>query len=571
MVNRSEFTRIWVLCVPYHERAFAQKSGARWDASRRLFVYEGVRLPAVLRDYESDPLSWERWQEDDLNGLPASVPAPSVTLRPRPHQQEATRAIVKAAYAKSRGFVLADDVGLGKTVSVWAAVQRLHRVRPVRTILVVSPLAVVPHWRRTILDMGIPGGARVCVINYDRVKSLLAVPASAVSAKRRRTKNQRTARQGVPLVNWDVVVLDEAHKCRHADSQRSQAVARIARYGEPAAKAPFVVWMSATIGQNPTELSYVAPLLAQLTGSPASSLQDFGPWLYKQGFHVVQDPRWKKWTWTDNPADRAHDIELMNRLMFTRRTPVALRRLPENIAGWPPVQRVLLPVQLDVEQRRLYEQAWTEFRRELALQQRGKNPTRGLVASLRFRQKASLLRVNGTVQQVNDLLDNGLQVAVSCQFIESLDAIKVSLEKQKVSVAVMDGRNTSVRESERLRFQRGNAQVVLFTPVEGFSLHQNELLADGSHASNTSRALIIHDLRYSGIDTLQIEGRCHRDGQAANVYYTFFENTIEEEVAATLVGRVLSTKELVGDDTATVRLLEGMLNAAADVPVNEHP
>lgn len=554
--------RTWILNVPFEERAIAGHYGAEWNPNKRAHMYTGGPLPATLSPYRSAPYSWERWIEDDLNGSilrETNTIGPGFT--PRPHQTVAVKAILRSAKAGARGFLLADDVGVGKTLSTGLAVRLMGMVRPTQRVLIVCPLAVVPHWRRTIADINPPPDMRFCVINYDRLKHLLSTPKSAASAKRKRTKNQRTARDGESLVDWDVVVFDESHQLKNMSAQRSMAAARIAKYHKPAAEAPFVLWLSATAGQNPTELSYLAPLLAQVTGSKASELRDFGPWLEEQGFHVTFEPRWKKWEWTGDPAERQRDISHMRKLLFDRRVPVAMRRLPTDIAGWPEVQRILLPVDLSHVNRVRYLAAWTEFRREMRLMQRGKNPKGGLVAQLRFRQKASLLRVDGTAAHALDLLANGHQVAISVQFIETLDAIKESLESAKVKVAVMDGRNPADRESERLRFQRGDARVVLFTPAEGFSLHQAELLADGSKASNNPRSLIVHDPRYSGIQAIQIEGRAHRDGQAANAYYAFSVGTVEEKVLATLLDRMESTKSLVGDETGLIRELENVLHS----------
>jgi len=555
----------WILSVPFEDKHAAAALGALWNAKTRAHTYTGLQLPDSLRIYASQPYSWERWREEDLNPTkPNLTNVGESFLTPRPHQVEAIVSILKAAKAGARGFLLADDVGVGKTLSAAVAVARMGTIRPVKHVLIVCPLAVVPHWRRTLSDIPTPANIRFCVINYDRLKHLLTTPASATQAKRRRTKNQRTARDGESLVNWDVVVFDESHQLKNMDAQRSMAAARIAKYHHPARESPFVLWMSATAGQNPTELSYLAPLLAQATGSKSSALKDFGPWLLGQGFHVVEDPRWKKWSWTLQTKDRASDIALMKKLLFARSVPIALRRRPTDIAGWPEVQRILLPVDLTVANRVQYLAAWTEFRRSMNLVQRGKNPTGGLVAQLRFRQKASLVRVLGTVEHALDLLANGHQVTISVQFIETLDAIRSELEKKKIVVAVMDGRSPKTREAERLRFQRGEAKVVLFTPVEGFSLHQDELLADGSEASNNPRSLIVHDPRYSGIQAIQIEGRQHRDSQNANAYYAFSTNTVEEKIVATLLDRMESTKALVGDDTSLIRDLERILGTTVN-------
>lgn len=552
--------RVWLLDVPFDERGYAAKSGARWDAALRATVYTGTSLPDALKPYESAPFSWERWREDDVNSSQGSLPRSERRFTPRPHQLEARDAIQRAAAVGARGFLLADDVGLGKTISAVLGVESLKRSRPVRNVLIVCPLAVVAHWRRTLADLGAgEDGTRYCVINYDRLKKLLDVPASAQQAKRTRTRNARVAKDGKPLVQWDVVVADEAHKLKNPAAQRSQAFATVARYSDPRDTAPFVLWVSATAAQTVPEISYLAPLLAQVTRSTKSSLRDFGSWLQQHGFHVEKEARFGGWQWTDDTSEREQDISHLRQLVFERKTPLALRRRPSEISGWPEINRILLPIELTSEQSRLYKQAWTEFRREMNLARKGRDPKVGMVARLRFRQKASLLRVDGTIEQAVDLIDNNHQVAISVQFLESLDVMEEKFGKRGISVSVMDGRDPGQRESERLRFQRGETSVCLFTVEEGISLHQNELLPDGVRATNVPRALLIHDARYSGISTLQIEGRTHRDGQAANAWYLFGSGTAEEDVVRALLARINSTQAIAGDDRETVRALEAML------------
>lgn len=567
--------RIFVLSVPFEERAIANANGAHWDPATRQTLYIGARLPYGLTPYASADYSWERWIEDDLNGTvqpPAGGVAP---MTPRPHQIEAATKIADAAARGYRGFLEADDVGLGKTLASLDGAYRVAAQRGATRMLIMCPKAVIPHWRRTIAAFG-DRGLRICVINYDQSKKLLSVPDSAATAKRTRTKNKHIADRGTSLVDWDLILFDEAHRLKNADSQRAKAANRIARYAEAARTAPFVIWMSATAGQNPPELSYLAPLFAQITGAARSSLKDFGQWLADQGFAVTYNKRFDKWEWGvlpegATPADAAAmeatkeaDLARIRALLFDRPDAPSIRRLPTDIAGWPEIQRIAFPVDLDPVQRHLYEQAWTAFREEMRLARRGRDPKVGMVARLRFRQKASLIRVPGTVELILDLLENGHQVAVSVEFLETADALREELAKHRIDVAEYTGRNTGTREQERFAFQRGQQKVIAFSVTEGISLHQNEPLGDGSIATNVPRTAIVHDPRYSGLASLQIEGRTHRDGQAANVYYAYAAGTVEEQVTRTLVHRVLSTKAMVGDDVTAVRTLVAELDATVD-------
>src|SRR3954468_11100882 len=105
----------FLLDVPFADRAAALTAGAAWDQHARAWAYTGARLPAALHPYRSLPYSWERWQEEERNGTrPAPHPGTGdVTLRP--HQLEATALGLQARQLGRSGFLLADEVGVGKT------------------------------------------------------------------------------------------------------------------------------------------------------------------------------------------------------------------------------------------------------------------------------------------------------------------------------------------------------------------------------------------------------------------------------------------------------------------------
>ena len=108
-------------------------------------------------------------------------------------------------------------------------------------------------------------------------------------------------------------------------------------------------------------------------------------------------------------------------------------------------------------------------------------------------------------------------------------------------------------EAVRLAFQTGQLDAVVFTVTESISLHQHEL-----PGGERTRALILHDMRHSAIQLAQIEGRCHRDGQQATVYYAFAEDTVEEAVTATVVRRMAS---MAGEDAS---IIAGILASSAE-------
>lgn len=566
-------THLFVMRIPWEAKGIASVHGAKWNPDIKQFVYEGLRLPPALEPYRSEDFSLERYIEDEINGRVAPVSKSVNTMKPREHQVKAIKKMGLAAKAGWRGFVLADNVGVGKTVEAvfgayMVAKQKGFTAENPALTLIVAPKSVIPHWKNTIRASGVDN-LRVVVLNYEQSKKLLETPPNAAAAKKTSTKNKRISAFGKPTVNWNIIISDEAHKLKNA-SQRTLAFGRIARYGAPPHIAPFVIWASATVGQNPLEVGYIAPLISQLSGGESVTVAEWGDWLITHRFNVKKSAygnySWVKPKKEHSPTQRAQileiqrqDVDRLSKIIFAETAP-SIRRNPEEIAGWPTQTHTPVPIDLEDDEQRMYDQAWKEFRDDLRMQPRGKNPTAGLAAQLRFRQKASLIRVPHTVDFVEDLLDNDLQVAVSVEFIESLELIKKTLEKRGWDCVEFSGRNNEIREEERIKFQKGQASVILFTPAEAISLHANELLADGSKASSATRGLVIHDIRYSAITMTQIIGRTTRDGELANAYYMFAESTIESEILKVMLERMKNLRTLSGDDSDTLAIIEDLID-----------
>ncbi len=545
-----------VLDIPFDMRGLSQQFGVAWDAKSRAYIWRGQELPEALQPYASQPYSWERFQEDLLNGTEPRISDPQAQIVLRPHQVEAADRIKAVIDAGRSGFLNADDVGLGKTIETWKA---LLDVDWAETILIVCPLSVVAHWRRTVQNMG-DAGKRIVIINYDRLKKLFEVPAKIpVKSKRRKPKRVRT-QKGVAkfgtAIEFDLVVFDESHRLRNVESARSKLALKLSQ------PADFIIWLSATAGQNPLELAYLAPLLSEATGARSSDLADFEKWCQSQGLGVSRGD-FGKWLWAgngDNEADRRiadAALEKMRVMLFEGDVPVGIRRSPSDIAGWPSVNRILLPVDLDSEDRASYQKVWSEFREHLGLERRGgSDSSKGLVARLRFRQKVSLLRTASTHDLGLELLSQGQQVAISVAFHETLEVLRDAFRSSGLGVSEIHGRMNAVeKENQRLDFQYGRSKVCLYTVEEAISLHQGEY-------NDAPRSNLVHDLRWSSIQQKQIEGRTHRDGKFSQVYWMLGVDTIEEEIAAIVAGRMRSMSAMQGDQ-ATISDVEKLLTSLA--------
>ncbi len=535
-----------ILDIPFSYRETAAKSGARWDSENKTYFFEkrpGQALPLELHGFEPKQFSWEEKIQRELDGETfTSVPAQK-TITLKPHQIAAVDEIFSAYKNGYPGFLLADDVGLGKTFAAWASILKmLENSKEKWKILIVCPLGVVANWRSSIQWMGTNRWVQeVVILNYERLDKIFE------GRPRKGTKKMSKrdlSRRGAANENFDIVLFDESHALKNLTSLRAKFSVKL--YGS----AKMIFWLSATAGQNPLELGYLAPILAKKTGNRALTTKDFEQWCV-ENLPGVSRSRFGAWTW----AGGKEEEEKVRQLLFDpdrKGVKPALRRRASDLSGWPEVNRIVHSVELDGEAQQLYRLAWQEFKKALdGIGTLGKQQA-ALVkneAVIRLRQKSSLLKVEDSIELCLELLDNGRQVAISCEFLATMDSMEELLRKKKISYARVDGQRTNspqLKEAERLRYQRGEAQVILFNVVEGISLHEGELNNGGN---NVPRCQIDHDLRWSAIQAHQIDGRSHRDGKFAQVYWVVAKETVDGHVAEVLLGKLESMGNLQGDGT----------------------
>ena len=175
---------------------------------------------AMLAPFRALSYSWEMHVQRELTEATRAprVPAGDDPAARRTRKRRCERSGA-ARSAKLPGFLLADDVGLGKTISAWAAILEM---KDVESVLVVCPLSVVAHWRRTIEAMG-DGGKDIVVLNYDRLGKLFEV--SDAARKKIRTK-KGLARAGT-APELDLIVFDESHRCKNPTAARSKLAAKL--------------------------------------------------------------------------------------------------------------------------------------------------------------------------------------------------------------------------------------------------------------------------------------------------------------------------------------------------------
>ncbi|GGO91506.1 helicase [Nocardioides phosphati] len=529
--------RLWILDVPYGTTV----EGASWHSAVKMHVYVGRSLPAHLAAYHPRAHTLGRFLEDLHNeGDPLPTPEPTDLFDPRQLQYEGADAIAKRAAAGGRLFLLADEPGVGKTVTAVLGAIAAAELRGGSQVLVVAdrPAAItIGHWCRTIDALG-DAGLTWVVTTWDRLEK-------------------------VAPYAWDVVVADEAHALRRTTTKRWKQWVKVSGLAKPHATAPFVIATTATPGHTPLELPYLAPGYAQVHDEPMSAwhkatapAEAFADALERHGVGV--EPGRYGASWTTDPERRRSDLELVRGWLADAEPAAMLHRA----APWGPVPISGLPVELTPAEREAYEAGWGEFCREMDLARRGRNSAKGRAALLRFRQKAGLIRVDSTVQWIAQQVEKERQVACSVEFVETAaDPIVERLRDAGLEVACIYGRDRFDTEAERLRFQTGRAKVVVFTTVASISLHAGESLPDGTQASTEPRVGLFHQARFSGIAGRQVTGRTHRDHQVSPWHIAWAEDTVEEQVGRAMVERIAAASDTVGGDTAGLADVAALLGA----------
>jgi adenine-specific DNA-methyltransferase len=137
----------------------------------------------------------------------------NATVDLNPHQLDA--ALFAFAAPISRGAILADEVGLGKTIEAALVISQLWAEHK-RRILVIAPAILRKQWQQELQEKFF---LDACVIDGREFKAALKAgerpfePAGQVVIVSHHFAAART--ENIATVPWDLVVIDEAHRLRN--------------------------------------------------------------------------------------------------------------------------------------------------------------------------------------------------------------------------------------------------------------------------------------------------------------------------------------------------------------------
>ena len=153
----------------------------------------------------------KRSASDSMQKLAATLVDAQVDLNP--HQVEA--ALFAFRSPLSKGAILADEVGLGKTIEAGLVISQKWAERK-RKILIITPANLRKQWSQELQDkFFLPSYILEAKSFNDTVKTGNLNPFNRTEIILCSYQFARTKEPYLRQVNWDLVVIDEAHRLRN--------------------------------------------------------------------------------------------------------------------------------------------------------------------------------------------------------------------------------------------------------------------------------------------------------------------------------------------------------------------
>lgn len=401
------------------------------------------------------------------------------------------------------GACLADDMGLGKTLQALALM--LDRA-PHGPSLVVAPASVVRNWMReaqrfapTLNPLLLTEGNRAEIIADLGAFDVLIVSYNLMVNEI----------EGLSLVEFQTLVLDEAQAIKNRQTKRSKAAKQI--------QAGFKLLTTGTPIEN--HLGELWNLFDFLNPGLLGSQEHFS-----ERFAT--------------PIERDNDPEIRKQLRRLLRPFILRRKKSEVLDELPPKTEITLNVPLTKEELTFYEALRRDAVQQLAVSSAsapGENRFQILAEITKLRQAcchpqlvlpeadlpASKLKL--FMKVLEELLSNGHKALVFSQFVRFLKLVEAEIDQAGIDYQYLDGQTPLKKREERVQaFQRGEGEVFLIS-----------LKAGGVGLNLTAADYVIHlDPWWNPAVEDQASDRAHRIGQQrpVTVYRLVTEGTIEEKI-----------------------------------------
>ena len=426
---------------------------------------------------------------------------------PLQHQKEAIEKL-----AGSRRFILADDMGFGKTTcTIIAALET-----GAKKILIICPASLKINWQREIENYSdrpvyIAEGKKFStesdfvIVNYDILKNFHDTDP--------KKKNGSILNQS----NFDLVILDEAHMISNPQAQRTKIINHFVKdikrvwllTGTPMTSRPMNYYNLLNIIESPVAQNWMAYAIR-----------------YCQGYQFMAGRR-KVWNVTG-----ASNLEELR----DRTSKQILRRLKEDVLDLP--DKIISPVYLRLKSKE-YEELMGEYYDWF---DNKKDESSSLTVQfsklMKVRKVIANEKTKQTIEFAENIIEQGKKVIIFTNFTDTLQTIYQHFGKQAV---YLDGSCSKPHRQNAVDEFQENDKIKVFV---------GNLKAAGVGLTLTAAEVVImNDLSFVPAEHAQAEDRAYRYGQKSNVlvYYPLYENTIEGAVYDILNRKKEIIRTVMGD------------------------
>ncbi|MBL8087447.1 MAG: DEAD/DEAH box helicase family protein [Chthonomonas sp.] len=165
-------------------------------------------------------------------------------VEPKPHQIDAALFALQTPYLP--GVILADEVGLGKTIEAGIVLTQYWAERK-RSILIIAPSSLRQQWRQELQEKFLIPSTLVDSKNKDSVLAKSSTEVLICSYE------FATRHEASLLRAWDLVICDEAHRLRNHWNGKNRAANAVSQIVGNASKT---ILLTATPLQNRLEELY---------------------------------------------------------------------------------------------------------------------------------------------------------------------------------------------------------------------------------------------------------------------------------------------------------------------------
>jgi len=460
-----------------------------------------------------------------------------------PHQQEGALKILRDLDGR---VLLADEVGLGKTITAGMVLKECIVRGFVRRVLILTPPSLVNQWKEemsTKFDIDLKEVSKetewehtdIAIASIDKVKNF-------------NTSTNEFKHSKAHEIYWDIIIIDEAHKLKDKNTFRWKFVDRLQKKR--------LLLLTATPFQN--DMIELYNLLALLRRGHLGTISEF-----RSNFLVEGDERKPL-----NPA------ELKRKL-----SEVMIRRRKDEVRGIRYMKRIpsIKSITLNWMEKRAYDgvadllllhyydfngdpistnlamysilpkitsssKSSIEFLENLMNNPKYHPTTQKLAKELiwQFKNITQDTKIDSLIELVNEInkKDKGTKILIYTKHPITLKYISDILGKQKFKITEFKGGLTNDEKTRRIKEFKEETQILIST----------ETGAEGLNFQFCSN-LINYDLPWNPMAVEQRIGRLDRIGQTKDisVYNLATKGTMEEHVVDLIINKMCCIGLVMGE------------------------